>query len=481
MSPKRITLLQINDVHGYLEPHPELVWRGEEATFPRLGGYARIATLLKRLRRERGGAVIALDNGDTFHGTYPVVSSKGQALIPILNALELDGMTGHWDFAYGPAHLRSLSEQLSYPLLAINCFDKTTGELAFPPTRMVERGGLKVGIIGIAATIIDKTMPPHFSTDVRLTLGQDELPGHIAHLRQQEGVDLVVVLSHLGFPQDMKLTAAVPGIDVLLSGHTHNRMERPAWVNGTPIIQSGCHGAFVGRLDLDVVDRRVVGVEHQLIALDDSYPEDSEMKALVDAALAPHRAMLGEVVGQTERALHRNTMLQTPMDDLLLDAIAEATGTTLAFSNGWRYGAPVPPGAVTVGDLWNIIPPNPLVSVVELTGAELLSMMEESLQRTFASDPYEQMGGYVKRSRGLRLHAKLENPAGQRVEHLFVGREEVDPTRTYQAAYVTAQGVPEKYGRGRHDVSMRAVEALRRYIATRMVISQSSPQSVVPV
>ena len=481
MPSGNITLLQVNDVHGYLEPHPEMVWRGREATFPRLGGYARLATLLHRLRADRNGAVVALDNGDTFHGTYPVVQSKGQVLVPILNALGLDGMTAHWDFAYGPQHLRELASQLSYPLLAINCFDKETGELAFPPTRVVERSGLRIGIVGIAATIVDKTMPPHFSTGVRLTLGQDELPGHIARLRQQEGADLVIVLSHLGFPQDMKLAASVPGIDALLSGHTHNRMERPAWVNGTPVIQSGCHGAYAGQLDLEVVDGAVAKVSHQLIALDESFPEDTEVKALVDAALAPHRAMLGKVVGQTERALHRNTMFQTPMDDLLLDAVAEAAGTQLAFSNGWRYGAPVPPGPVTVNDLWNIIPPNPPVSVVELSGAELVAMMEENLERTFAANPYEQMGGYVKRCHGLRLYAKLENPAGQRVERLFIGDQEVTPNSVYEVAYVTAQGVAKKYGRARRDLDIRAVEALQRYIAVRGVVTVDAPQSIIAV
>lgn len=481
MASGNVTLLQVNDVHGYLEPHPEMVWLGREAAFPRLGGYARLATLLRRLREERDGAVVALDNGDTFHGTYPVVQSKGQILVPVLNALGLDGMTAHWDFAYGPQQLRELAGQLSYPLLAINCFDQETGELAFQPTRVVERGGLRIGIVGIAATIVDKTMPPHFSTGVRLTLGQDELPGHIARLRQQEGADLVVVLSHLGFPQDMKLAASVPGIDALLSGHTHNRMERPAWVNGTPVIQSGCHGAYAGRLDLEVVDGKVAKVSHQLIALDEGFPEDAEVKALVDAALAPHRAMLGEVVCRTERALHRNTMFQTPMDDLLLEAVAEVAGTPLAFSNGWRYGAPVPPGPVTVNDLWNIIPPNPPISVVELTGAELLAMMEENLERTFAADPYEQMGGYVKRCHGLRLYAKLENPAGQRVERLFVGDREVTPDGTYEAAYVTAQGVAKKYGRARRDLDIRAVEALRRYVAARGVVALDAPQSIIAV
>lgn len=155
-------------------------------------------------------------------------------------------MTAHWDVAYGPAHLQALAAELSYPVLAINCFDQATGELSFPPSRMVCRGGVQVGIIGIAATIVDKTMPAHFSTGIRLTLGREELPGHIRALRAA-GAEVIVVLSHLGFPQDVKLAQEVPGIDVLLSGHTHNRLYSPARIGETIIIQSGCHGSFIGR------------------------------------------------------------------------------------------------------------------------------------------------------------------------------------------------------------------------------------------
>lgn len=481
MASGSITLFQVNDVHGYLEPHPELIWEADGPRYPVLGGYARLAALLKALRLERDGAVIALDSGDTFHGTFPVVRSRGEALLPILNALGLDAMTAHWDFAYGPAQLKRLAAGLDYPVLAINCFEAGSDRLVFPPTRVIARGGLRVGIIGIAATIVDKVMPAQFSTGIRLTLGEEELPAHIARLRGEEGADLIVLLSHLGLPQDIKLVGSVPGIDAVLSGHTHNRLEHPVRVAGVPIIQSGCHGSFAGRLDLEVRDGRVVRTDHRLIALDDGIPEDAAMASLVDAALAPHRRMLGEVVGRTARGLHRNTMLQAPMDDLLLAAIAEAAGTRLAFSNGWRYGAPVPPGPITMNDLWNIIPSDPPVETVELTGEELLAMMEESLEHSFAADPFRQMGGRVKRCRGLRLHAKLENPAGTRVQRLFVDGERVEPGRSYRAAFVTAQGIPEKYGRNRRSLDIRAVEALRRYVAGRGTADPEAEEAVVIV
>jgi 2',3'-cyclic-nucleotide 2'-phosphodiesterase (5'-nucleotidase family) len=139
-------------------------------------------------------------------------------------------------------------------------------------------------------------------------------------------------------------------------------------VNGATIIQSGCHGSFVGRLDLELNEGEVVFLRHELISVDDSIPEDAAMQRVVERIVTPHREMLSEVVGQTETALNRNTFLGATMYNLLLQAVAEAADTRIAFSNGWRYGAPIPLGPVTVNDLWNIVPPNPLVSLAELTG-----------------------------------------------------------------------------------------------------------------
>ena len=481
MRSGNVTFLQINDTHGYIESHPELVWRGDEAIYPTLGGYARIASIFRDVRRERPGAVIALDNGDTLHGTYPAVHSRGEALVPLLNELSLDGMTVHWDFAYGPAQLRKLAGQLSYPVLAINCYQKDSGLLAFPPSHVVERGGIRVGIVGIAATIVDKGMPPAFSEGLCFTLGREELPAHLERLRNEERADLVVVLSHLGFPQDFQLASEVDGIDVLLSGHTHNRLEKPARVNESIIIQSGCHSSFVGRLDIEVESGKVVGFTHRLIPVDQTIAPDAAMEKMVDAIMSPYRDMLGEVVGRTTIGLNRNTVLESTMDNLLLDAIAEVAGTKLAFSNGWRYGAPVPPGPITRNDLWNIIPTNPQISTVEITGEEIWMMMEENLERTFSADPYGQMGGYVKRCRGVNIYAKIENPPGKRIERFFVDGDSIDHNETYTAAYVTMQAVPPHFGRSRRELDMPAIEALELYLRRSEEVTPTLRGSLIAI
>ncbi len=478
---KTITLLQINDTHGYLVPHPELFWQGDKAEYRSSGGYARLLTIFRQVRTERNGAVIALDNGDTFHGTFHAVHSEGEAFIEPVNLLGLDAWTVHWDFAYGPDRMRELATKLNHPLLACNCYVKATGELAYPAFTVIERGGVRVGVIGIAATILDKTMPPKFSEGLHFTLGNEELPGHIRTLRERERVDLVVVLSHLGFPQDVKLASEVAGIDVLLSGHTHNRMDRPLIVNGATIIQSGCHGSFVGRLDLELNEGKVVLLRHELISVDDSIPEDAAMQRVVEGIIAPHQGMLAEVVGHTETALNRNTMLEATMDNLLLQAVAEAAGTSVAFSNGWRYGAPIPVGPVTVNDLWNIVPPNPPISTVELTGQEMWDMLEENLERALAADPYQQMGGYVKRCLGLKLYVKFENPAGSRIQQLFVGGEELEREATHTVAFVTSQGVPNKFGNNRRDLTIHAIDALKQYMTKHSRVNARLRGTVVVV
>jgi len=478
---RSLTLLQLNDLHGYIEPHRELVRDGGEWTFVELGGLARIATLFDRVRRETEGAVIALDNGDTFHGTHVAVASRGHALVPMMNALKMDAMTVHWEFAYTPEGVRELAAQLEYPILAINCYRKDDGDLHFAPWRVVERVGVRVGIIGIACPIVDKTMPPAFSEGVRFTIGNEELPGTIRHLRDREGVDLVVVLSHLGFPQDVKLARDTDGIDVIVSGHTHNRMHEAIIENGAIIFQSGCHGSFVGRLDLEIEAGRVASHRHQLIAIDDSLAQDVGVAGMVEDALAPARAEMSEIVGHIDTPLHRYAMAQSSMDDILLRAIAQTGGTDIAFSNGWRYGAPIAPGPVTLNDLWNIIPTNPEVATVELTGTELRTMIEENLERTFSPDPYDQMGGYVKRMRGLKLFLKAENPRGRRIDRLFAGASEVLPDSLYKVAFVTEQGVPKKFGRGRATTGIRAIEALRRMFAKAPITTHEPVQAVLLV
>ena len=459
-----LTVIQLNDSHAYFDLHQEMFWQGGQAVYRPAGGYARIAAIVKQIRATNQERVFFCDCGDTLQGTYPAQKTQGQALIPILNSLGLDAMTAHWEYAYGPATFKQRAAELSYPMLAINIYDQAKERL-FPPYSVKEIGGLRIGLVGIASNIVSKTMPPSFSEGLEFTLGREELPPIIEVLRTQEKVDLIVLVSHLGFPQDMQLLSEVQGIDICLSGHTHNRLHKPALQGKTLVIQSGCHGSFLGRLDLDLEGKQIVDYRHQLIEVEAKIKPDPEVDGLVREALAPYQEELSTVAGTTATALNRSTTLETTMDNFLLQALLENTGAQLAFSNGWRFGAPIVPGEVTMNDLYNMIPMNPPISTVELTGEEIVAMLEENLERTFARDPYDQMGGYVKRSLGLNAYIKIENPPGQRVQQVFVDDEPLQPGRHYPTAFVTEQGVARKYGRNRQRHTEQSIETLRAYLA----------------
>jgi len=477
-----LTILQMNDSHAYLDLHNEYFWKDGEEIYKKVGGYGRITRFFNNVKKEMGSnSVITLDNGDTIHGTYPVVKSKAEVMIPILNKMGFDAWTAHWDFAYGPDYLVDFAKKLKYPLLAINVYDESTDELIFPPYKIVNKNGIKIGLIGIANTTVDKTMPDHFSKGVYLTIGKEELPYTIKELRQEKNVDLVVVFAHLGFPQEVHIVKEVDGVDVLVSGHTHNRLYNPARVNDTLIIQSGCHGSFVGRLDLDVQEGGINDFNHELVVIESSIQPNKEIQEIVDEIMKPHRKMLTEVVGETKIGLARDNVMETTMDNLLLKAMIHVSGAQIAFSNGWRYGAAVPPGKIIKQDLWNIIPVNPPISVCDITGKELMEMIESNLEHTFSRDPLNQMGGYVKRCYGINVYFKIENAKGLRIQEFFVGNERLQEDTLYNACFVTTQGIPAKYGKNRKDLNINAIEALENYIKENSPVNPKIVGTIVPV
>jgi S-sulfosulfanyl-L-cysteine sulfohydrolase len=461
---KKLTIVQMNDSHAYLDLHPELFWEKGRVVYRPAGGYARIASLLKQIRQETAGNVLVIDGGDTFHGTYPALQTKGAALAPVMNALGLDAMTAHWEFAYTPKGFKDLTGRLDYPMLAMNVYEKDSHTLFFKPYEVIEIAGLRIGIAGIASNIVDKTMPPHFSEGVYFTNGREELPAIIRTLREQEMVDLVVLNSHLGFPQDMQLLEAVPGVDVDLSAHTHHRLEQAVRQGTALVTQSGSHGSFITRLDLTIENGKITDYTHHLIEVAQDIQPDPEVSELVRAALKPFQEELDLVVGETRVPLDRGMNLESTMDNFLLSALLDFSGAQMAFSNGWRYGAPVVPGPVRLNDLYNMAPMNPPVSTVDLTGEELKTMLEENLESTFSRDPEKQMGGYTKRAMGIRVFFKIENPPMQRIHKLFIGDEEVQPNKVYRAAFITEQGVPAKFGQNREQHAEKTIDVLRSYL-----------------
>ena len=276
-----------------------------------------------------------------------------------------------------------------------------------------------------------------------------------------------MLLSHNGFPQDMAMLDTIPGIDVCLSAHTHNRLYETVQINNTLVIQCGCHGSFLGHLELTIQQKKIISHDYQLIKVEESITEDPEIKDIVTEIMRPYQNKKNTVRGKTASILHRYNTINSSADALLLSAIQFVSQTEIAFSNGWRYGAPVASGEITDWDLYNLIPMNPPVSTVELTGLEIIEMLEENLERTFSPQPMTQMGGYVKRGLGLHVNMRIENPKGHRIQEIYIGNKPLDKKKYYTTSFVTSQGVPEKFGRNRIELPVNAVNAMIDYLQTR--------------
>ena len=201
-----------------------------------------------------------------------------------------------------------------------------------------------------------------------------------------------------------------------------------------------------------------------MVVINESIKPDEEIENIVAQIMQPFQDLKQEALGKTKIVLHRYNTITSTMDDLLLSAIKSISNADIAFSNGWRYGVPIPIGVITKWDLFNIIPMNPEVSTVELTGEEIIKMLEENLERTFSVEPMKQMGGYIKRCLGISVKMRIENPNKHRIQQIFVGDESLIKDKLYKTAFVTMQGVPETLGKNRQNFSVKAVEAMQMYL-----------------
>ncbi|MHA7829019.1 MAG: thiosulfohydrolase SoxB, partial [Roseovarius sp.] len=269
--------------------------------YGRVGGLDRVATVVKAIRAARPDALL-LDGGDTWHGSYTCYHTEGQDMVNVMNALKPDAMTFHWEFTLGQDRVRELVEGLPFDALGQNIFDAEWDEPAaeFKPYEFYERGGVKIAVIGQAFPYMPIANPGWMFPDYSFGIRDDNMQQMVNEVRDQ-GAELVVCLSHNGFDVDKKMAGAVSGIDVILSGHTHDALPEPVLVGDTIIIASGSNGKFVSRVDLDVRDGQMMGFRHKLIPIfSDVIEPDGEMQALIEEQRAPYASDLSEVIGQTD-------------------------------------------------------------------------------------------------------------------------------------------------------------------------------------
>jgi sulfur-oxidizing protein SoxB len=323
-------------------------------SYGKMGGLDRIATIVKRVRAERGEKVLLLDGGDTWQGSYTSLQTKGQDMVDAMNALQPDAMTGHWEFTYGTERVKEIIDGLPFAFLGGNIFDTEWNEPAFEAYKMFEKGGAKIAVLGQAFPYTPIANPrwmfPNWSFGIR----EEEVAKNVAAARA-EGADLVVLLSHNGFDVDRAMAARVPGIDIILAGHTHDALPEPVIVGQTLVIASGSHGKFLTRLDLDVQDGKLKSYRHRLIPVfTDVIAPDAEMTKLVEEIRAPHMAELSRELATAESLLYRRGNFNGTFDDLICQALLEVREADISLSPGFRWGTSVLPGQkITVEDVHN--------------------------------------------------------------------------------------------------------------------------------
>ncbi|MDP1585800.1 MAG: thiosulfohydrolase SoxB [Bradyrhizobium sp.] len=404
-------------------------------SFGRVGGLDRMATLVKAIRAERPGRVLLLDGGDTWQGSYTSLQTRGADMVRVMNALGVEAMTGHWEFTYGAKRVEELAKELKFPFLAGNVKEATWGDPVFEGATVIERAGLRIGLIGQAFPYTPVANPRYLIPDWSFGIEEEKLAERVAKLRA-DGVDLVVLLSHNGFDVDRKLAGRVKGIDVILTGHTHDAIPAAVKVGDTLLIASGSHGKFLSRLDLEVKDKRIAGYAFRLIpVLADAIRPDPEMAAIVADIRKPHEAVLSRVLGRTESLLYRRGNFNGTFDDLICQALLAERDAEIALSPGFRWGATLLPGQdITMEDVFNQTAITyPAAYRSRMTGAFLKEILEDVADNLFNPDPYYQQGGDMVRVGGLAYALDIGQPMGRRISEMTLLRsgEKVEAGKEY--------------------------------------------------
>ncbi|MFT7593093.1 MAG: sulfur-oxidizing protein SoxB [Paracoccaceae bacterium] len=407
--------------------------------YGRVGGIDRVATVVNAIRAARPDALL-LDGGDTWHGSYTCYQSQGQDMVNVMNALKPDAMTFHWEFTLGSDRVNEIIEGLPFAALGQNIFDSEWDEPTemFKPYKFFERGGVKIAVIGQAFPYMPIANPGWMFPEYSFGIRDENMQAMVDEVRGM-GAELVVCLSHNGFDVDKKMATRVSGLDVILSGHTHDALPEPVVVGDSIIIASGSNGKFVSRIDLDVRDGRMMGFRHKLIPVfSDVIAPDPTVTALIDAERAPHKAQLEEVIGQTDSLLYRRGNFAGTWDDLICDALISEREADIAMSPGVRWGPSILPGQdITREDIWNV------TSMTygeayrsEMTGEFIKVILEDVGDNLLNPDPYYQQGGDMVRTGGLGYKIDITKPQGERVSDLTLLKtgEALDPAKSYVVA-----------------------------------------------
>ncbi len=459
-SKGQITLLHITDVHGQLKPlyfrppsenfgvgafegipphlvgqkfldhfginngsplsyaHTMVDYVNMAKTYGRLGGLDRTATLVKAIRADRGeNKVLMLDGGDTWQGSYTSLKTNGQDMVDCMAMLKPDAMVGHWEFTFGADRVQEIIEQMDYPFLASNIVDTDFEEPVFESTKMFEKGGVQVAVIGQAMPYTPISNPRWMFPEWSFGIRPEALQANVDKARAA-GAQVVVILSHNGFDVDQKLATVLSGVDVILAAHTHDAVPRALKIGKTLVLSSGSHGKYLGRIDLEVKNGEVVDYSSTLIPVfSDVIDRDPEMAAKIDEVRAPYEQECQRVIGKSEGLLYRRGNFNGTWDDLICQGLIEERDAEISLSPGFRWGTTLLPGQdITIDDLYTQTSMSyPSVYRLEMTGKQLHDILEDVCDNLFNKDPFYQQGGDMVRVGGMSYTVEPKKEIGYRI------------------------------------------------------------------
>ena len=410
--------------------------------YGKVGGFAHLATLVKRLKASRPGALL-LDGGDTWQGSATSLWTNGQDMVDACKLLGVDVMTGHWEFTYGMERVKEIVEKDfagKIDFVAQNIKTNDFGDQVFKPYVIREMNGVPCAIIGQAFPYTPIANPRYMVAEWAFGI-QDENMQAMVNEARAKGAQVVVVLSHNGMDVDLKMASRVSGIDAIMGGHTHDGMPVASIVSNkggkTIVTNAGSNSKFLGVLDFEVKDKKVSDFRYKLLPIfSNMLPADREMDALITKIRAPYEAKLAEKLAVTEGTLYRRGNFNGTGDQLLLDALMEVQGADMAFSPGFRWGTSLLPGqAITREWLMDMTATTySYATVTEMSGATIKTVLEDVCDNLFNPDPYYQQGGDMVRVGGLQYSCNPLAGMGQRIDNMRLKGKPIEADKKYTVA-----------------------------------------------
>ena len=449
------SILITTDLHAQIHTHDEFFWENNEAVYRKRGGLAVLKTMIDSLRKQHPNHIL-YDGGDYFHGHAIASLSEGEALIPLMNAFNYDLiLPGNWEVVYKKKKMLYDMGHSTAAKICANMWHKTNdaenGTLIYPPYWIKYIAGAKVGFIGYTDHLVPKRQSPAYSEGIGFTHATENVAKYVKYLKEVEGCGIIFVVTHMGLAQQVGLSndPSVEGVDFIIGADTHERVRVPIEGKYTKVIECGAFGSFLGKLDISVINGKMSSYQYELLDVDPiKYPANPDVAILVENIAAPYSKMLTEKIGSTSTPLVRYFVLETPMDNLITDAIMWKFKPDIALSNGFRFCQPlaIPKGSkeaiITKEFLWNMLPVDSTAKKGKVSGTQLLEWLEKELENAFAKDPSKRFGGWFVRFAGMEVNCTISKPKGERVNWVKVKGQALEKNKMYDIVACEREGDP---------------------------------------